>query len=106
MKGKDFSECFGCEHYKECKRSDSKCHYNENVTINDIIWRDKFHPEENLLDGFTYSDLILGLRCGKLQNRNLEGAKKLAKEILEQRLQDMWYLLELNFDQIMKEVER
>lgn len=66
-------------------------------------WRlhDDLIPSDNLLDGFTFADVILALHtCPKV---NPASAAAVVKDILSQRLQDMEYLLKNNLDIIIAE---
>ena len=58
----------------------------------------------SLLDGITFDDLILDLHCNlKRDQITLEAVRReLKKNILEGRLEDMWFLVEKNMDKIIK----
>ncbi|WP_281513130.1 hypothetical protein [Bacteroides acidifaciens] len=57
---------------------------------------------DNLLDGFTFDDLILAVRCN---NKVVDAAAvmKEAQRILDQRLEDMHFLIENNMMEIIEE---
>lgn len=57
-------------------------------------------PEDNLLDGLTFDDLILAVHQCRVVNRATVHAT--LNEILAQRRQDMMYLLEKNMDVIIE----
>ena len=49
-------------------------------------------PSDNILDGFTFDDIILAVRCN-CSKVDRAGVLKTAREIMEQRLEDYYYLL-------------
>ena len=59
--------------------------------------------DECILDSVTFDDLILALKCNYASVGELEILAQ-AKEILEQRLEDYWYLIKNNTDEILAEV--
>lgn len=64
-------------------------------------WRlgDDLITKDNLLDGFTFDDVILALHhTAKI---NEQTAVAVLKDILEQRLTDMKFLFETNIDIII-----
>ena len=62
---------------------------------------DDLSTYDNLLDGLTLADLILALHHTSVVNYNT--AKQCLKEILESRLEDMWFIFENNIDEIIIE---
>ena len=60
---------------------------------------------DNLLDGITFQDLITAVRCNcPVVNR--QTIKKTVQEILEPRLEDMWFLIENNVAEITAEATK
>lgn len=64
-------------------------------------WRigDDLITKDNLMDGFTFDDVILALHTESKIDQN--SARRVLKEILEIRLQDMNFLFENNIDIII-----
>lgn len=62
---------------------------------------DDLSTHDSLLDGLTLADLILALHHTSVVNYNT--AKQCLKEILESRLEDMWFIFENNIDEIITE---
>lgn len=60
---------------------------------------------DNLLDPVTFDDVILAVRCN-CRKIDKNAVRKTLREILEQRLQDTWYLLEMNEDAIIEAAKR
>ena len=56
---------------------------------------------DGLLDGFTFDDVIIALHTESKVNE--QSARRVLREILEIRLQDMYYLFENNLDIIIAE---
>lgn len=60
--------------------------------------------EDNLLDPITFEDLILSIKCNcKFINR--VSIRKELDSIVSQRLEDMEYLLENNFIELVEELK-
>ena len=57
--------------------------------------------QDNLLDGFTFDDLILAVHCSSREVTPSSVRKELS-EIMAVRKQDMMYLLEKNMDAIVE----
>ena len=57
-------------------------------------------PEDNLLDGLTFNDLIMAVHQCRTVNRSTVHAT--LNEIMAQRRQDMVFLLENNMDIIIE----
>lgn len=62
---------------------------------------DDLNTHDSLLDGLTLADLILALHHTSAVN--YDTAKQCLKEILESRLEDMWFIFENNIDEIIAE---
>lgn len=58
------------------------------------------YPEDNLLDGITFDDLLLAVHQCRTINRAIVHSE--LNEILAQRRQDMMFLLEKNMDVIIQ----
>lgn len=66
---------------------------------------DDLVTEDNLLDGFSFYDVILAVHCNcKTIDRN--AIRTQVQEILSQRLEDMNYLLDRNIDKIAEEARK
>jgi len=61
--------------------------------------------DDNLLDGISFNDLITAVHCNCRKISTASVVKEL-HSILDQRMQDMWFLLENNMDAIIKEAKR
>lgn len=66
-------------------------------------WRigDDLILSDNVLDGLTFNDLILAAHHTSVVNP--ETVRKNLKDMLEGRLEDMWFLVEKNMDIIIQE---
>jgi hypothetical protein len=104
-KGIDYGACFYCEHYKTCNMCLSPCKYNSKTNINELKWRMYYSPHESVLDPITYGDIVLALKQERPENRDAKKIKDIVNEMIESRLQDMWYLIELNMDRIFQGTE-
>ena len=63
------------------------------------VGKDLF-PEDNLLDGLTFNDLIMAVhQCRTVSRASVHAT---LNEIMSQRRQDMMYLLEKNMDIIIE----
>lgn len=60
--------------------------------------------QDNLLDGITFDDLILAVHCN-CRTICPTAVRSELRKILEQRQEDMVYLLENNMDCIMEEAQ-
>lgn len=59
-------------------------------------------PEDNILDGITFDEIILTLHCNvRKEQINADAVSKTAKEILEMRLEDCRFILENNIEEIV-----
>ena len=65
-------------------------------------WRlgDDLIPSDNILDGLTFDDLILATRHTSYVSP--EAVRRNLKDMLEGRLEDMWFLVENNMDIIIQ----
>ena len=61
--------------------------------------------QDNLLDGFTFDDLILAVHCN-CRRITPEEVRRTVKEIIDIRMVDCKYLLENNMDEIMEQAMR
>ena len=69
---------------------------NREWKLGEDLW-----PEDNILDGLTFEELITTLRCNcRVVTRKTIGEQ--FKYILALRLEDAKFLLENNFDEIIK----
>ena len=76
-------------------------------TIRNII-EEMYHgvslvTQIQFLDEVDYGSIILSLHHESHKDRDT--LMRVAKDILDQRLQDFWYLVNLNADQIIREAE-
>lgn len=64
-------------------------------------WRlgDDLIPSDNILDGLTFDDLILSARHTSVVTP--KAVRENLKDMLESRLEDMWFLVENNMDIII-----
>lgn len=60
---------------------------------------------DNLLDGFTFDDLILAAHCN-CREITPEAVLREAREILDSRMQDYRFLLENNLNEIIAEAKK
>lgn len=72
----------------------------------DRAWKlgDDLITSDNILDGFTFDDIILAVRCN-CSKVDRAAVLKTAREILEMRMEDYNYLLRNNLDQIVQIVK-
>ena len=66
-------------------------------------WRlgEDLSTHDNILDGLTFDDVIL--TAHHLSNPTPENVKRELIEMLESRLEDMWFLFDNNIDVIIME---
>lgn len=95
------SKCMICLEKDKCKAED-QCRYNACFTRIDMEWRE-YHEADTILDSVEYRKLILAIQQECEIDR--EAVIRVAKDIIEQRLQDFWYLVNLNADQLIKEAK-
>lgn len=60
---------------------------------------------DNMLDGFTFADVILAVHCN-CREITPGQVRKQVHETLAGRLEDLDYLLEKNIEEIMKEARK
>ncbi|MBO5969200.1 MAG: hypothetical protein J6S14_11965 [Clostridia bacterium] len=60
---------------------------------------------DNVLDGFTFDDIILAVRCN-CSKIDRKAVMNTAREILESRMEDYRYILMNNLDEIIAEVKK
>ena len=63
------------------------------------------HEKDNILDGFTFEDIIIALHCNE-PSINEATVRKTVKLIMEQRLQDMNILIDINMNEIIKRASK
>lgn len=73
----------------------------------DRAWKlgDDLITSDNILDGFTFDDIILAVRCN-CRTVDRAAVLKTAREILEMRMEDYNYLLRNNLDEIVEIVKK
>lgn len=73
----------------------------------DRAWKlgDDLITSDNIMDGFTFDDIILAVRCN-CSTIDTKAVLKTAREIMEQRLEDYYFLLNNNVTEIIAEVKR
>ena len=59
---------------------------------------------DNILDGLTFDELILTVHCN-CREKTEKAVRKELKEIVNSRLEDMYYLLENNIGKIIEKAE-
>lgn len=60
------------------------------------------HPNDNIFDPITFEQIIIALRCNE-KEINHKAVMKVAREILNSRLQDFHFLLGRNEEEIIAE---
>lgn len=95
------SKCVECELFLTCK-DDDRCKHEPEHTRRDVSWREFSHTDA-ILDEVDYGSIILALHHES--NRDKNTLMKVAKDIIDQRLEDFWYLVNLNADQLINEAE-
>lgn len=60
------------------------------------------HPNDNIFDPITFEQIILALHCNE-KEINHKAVMKVAREILNSRLQDFYFLLGRNEEEIIAE---
>lgn len=74
--------------------------------VGERAWRlhDDLITSDNMLDGFTFDDVILALHtCSTI---NEQSAVQVVRDIISQRLQDLEFLFDKNIDIIMAEAKK
>lgn len=71
--------------------------------MNDRNWKlgDDLSTYDNLLDGFTFEDVITMFKCN-CRNLTVAEAEKELKELLDSRLTDLYFLFENNCEEMLK----
>jgi hypothetical protein len=59
------------------------------------------HEKDDLLQGFTYEDLLTAIHCNE-PVKDETTVRKIVAELLEEQLTNMYELLEYNIDEIIK----
>lgn len=69
------------------------------------IYSNKFHTKDNILDGFTYEDLIDAIKSNEaiIDKQTIE---KVFNEILKEQIKNAKEMLKHNIDNILKELKR
>lgn len=63
------------------------------------------HPNDNIFDPITLNDIILAAHCNE-RILDESAIKRVAKEILENRMIDFEYILENNINEIIAEAAK
>lgn len=63
------------------------------------------YPTDNILDPITLNDIILAAHCNE-RILDESAIRRVAKEILENRMIDFEYILENNIDEIIAEAKK
>jgi hypothetical protein len=63
------------------------------------------HQSDCIFDPITFEDIILGAHCNE-KVLNAKAIKRVAKEILESRLEDFEYLIQNNINEIIAEAKK
>jgi hypothetical protein len=66
------------------------------------ILGEDIHPNDNIFDPITFEQIILALHCNE-KEINHKAVMKVAREILNSRLQDFHFLLGRNEEEIIAE---
>ncbi len=72
--------------------------------MNTKTWKAE-HPDDVLMDGMTFADIILMLQCNE-KVHNKEVVRKCFKELLARRLEDACEILARNVDFILEQAWR
>lgn len=69
----------------------------------DRKWKlgEDLHPEDNMLDGFTFEDVITMVKCN-CKELTKESAQRELKQMLDSRFEDLKFLFDNNIDEILK----
>ena len=73
----------------------------------DRAWKlgDDLITSDNILDGFAFDDIILAVRCN-CSTIDVAAVLRTAREIMDQRLEDYYFILNNNVKEIIAEVKR
>jgi hypothetical protein len=66
---------------------------------------DDIHKSDNILDPITFDDIILAAHCNE-RILDVQTIKRTARDILESRLEDYYYLLDNNINEIIAEAAK
>ena len=75
--------------------------------MNERNWKlgDDIHPNDCIFDPITFEQIITALHCGE-REINPKAVRKVAKEILDGRLEDFYFLLLNNEAEIIAEAKK
>lgn len=59
------------------------------------------YPEDNMLDGFTFEDVITMCKCN-CRNLTVAEAKRELQELIDSRLTDLYFLFQNNCEEILR----
>ena len=60
------------------------------------------YPEDSVLDGFSFNDIIRAVRCGCRDMSDKSEIISIYKDIIQQRLEDADFVLMNNLDEIIR----
>ena len=101
------SYAFGIEDLDAVSDEDRAEYEETGMETESKRWKlgDDVSAEDNILDGFTFKDLILAVHCN-CESITPEAVRREAAEILEERMQDYRFLLRNNIEEIMAEAKK
>lgn len=72
-------------------------------TIPEKQWKlgEDLFPEDNMLDGFSFEDMIVLVKCN-CEELTPANARKELEQMLASRLEDMYFLFDKNIDKILE----
>lgn len=72
-------------------------------TISERQWKlgEDLFPEDNMLDGFSFEDMIVLVKCN-CEDLTPANARKELEQMLASRLEDMYFLFDKNIDKILE----
>jgi hypothetical protein len=75
--------------------------------MNERKWKlnEDMHPQDCILDPVTFQQVIDAAHCNE-KVLNAKAIKRIAKEILESRLEDFEYLIQNNINEIIAEAKK
>lgn len=91
-----------CAENARCEAG-SRCLHDHRFTRNDMKWRE-FCRCDSVLDEVTYESLVLDVQ--QEHEIDIDSVLRVAKDVIDQRLQDFWYLVNLNVDQLIEEASK
>lgn len=92
------NKCIACDRFLTCK-DDDRCKNEPESTRRDVSFRE-FSSQDSLLEGITYDSVITTL--SRERNIGIAELYMVAKREIDIRMQDFWYLMHLNEEEIMK----